>query len=213
MTPCKETYLQTLERNLNDHPDKHNILIEYGQHIEMLMSEGEETVSSEQEQWEYLVQRLGEPEYIALLFNREMAISPSRTTWMFIITNLMIFASGLLLSFCYNYFDLNAVKVLWNNLISLKFLIIIVYFFFWILLGYEIGKEFGQKGKALLVKTFLLSLIPNLTLMCLIVLRVIPHSWFQPLLSSQFIMICIICTAFLYPISFLGYYWGKKVSV
>ncbi|MFC0470158.1 hypothetical protein ACFFHM_06375 [Halalkalibacter kiskunsagensis] len=213
MIRCKDRYLQQLESNLREHPNKYSILDEYEQHIEMLMLERDNDFHSTEDEWEYLIERLGNPEYIASLFNKEFAISPSKTTWIFIISNLIFFTGGLILTFFYNQFDVSGIQHLWNSLTNFKSLFILLYLFFWILLGYEIGKEFGPKGQSLLVRTFLLSLIPNLTLMCLVVFRVIPHQWFQPLLSNQFILACIIFTALLYPVSFLGYYWGKRVSV
>ncbi|MGA9227681.1 MAG: hypothetical protein WB217_15155, partial [Mesobacillus sp.] len=81
------------------------------------------------------------------------------------------------------------------------------------LLGYEIGKGFGHRGRSLMKKTFILSILPNILLMNLTLFEVIPHGWFQPLLSSAFIIKCILLTALLYPICLAGYKWGKKASV
>jgi hypothetical protein len=92
-------------------------------------------------------------------------------------------------------------------------LIALLYLFFWALLGYEIGRGFGHGGRTLLKKTFLLSLIPNILLMVLTVFEIIPHSWFAPLLTKTFIIACILFTIILYPISVIGYRWGKKASI
>ncbi|MCM2533169.1 hypothetical protein NDK43_13145 [Neobacillus pocheonensis] len=105
------------------------------------------------------------------------------------------------------------VNGIWSHLTSIPTLIALLYLFFWALLGYEIGKGFGHSGRRLLKKTFLLSLIPNILLMVLTVLRIIPHAWFDPLLTDQFVIACIIFTIILYPISWLGYRWGKKASI
>ncbi|MFZ3578358.1 hypothetical protein [Virgibacillus sp. DJP39] len=87
------------------------------------------------------------------------------------------------------------------------------YILFWSLIGYEIGREFGHGGHKLLRKTFVISIVPNLVLMYLTIFKLIPLEWFQPLLSVPFIAACVITTGFLYPVSWIGYQWGRKASV
>src|SRR5690625_7968821 len=89
----------------------------------------------------------------------------------------------------------------------------LMYILFWGLLGYEIGKEFGHRGYRLLKKTFVISIVPNLLLMYLIVFKVLPYEWFQPLLSFPFIVTAMFFTGLLFPVRWFGYRWGRKVSV
>ena len=113
----------------------------------------------------------------------------------------------------HNLLDWNWISRLWNQLTSIPILIALIYMCFWVLLGYEIGKGFGYKGKKLLKRTFLLALIPNLILMILTVFNIIPHEWFSPLLTETFIGLCIFLTILLYPLCVISYRWGKKASV
>ncbi len=213
MIHYKERFLFELTSHLQNHPEIQFIQEEYEQHLDLLMAEDAFHSLQEDEKWSFILNRLGEPEYIAKLWNKELAITPSKTTWAFIFINLCFFLGGIILTIVNHFFDLDWIRVVWESLTSFTAVIIFLYLFFWILLGYEIGKEFGQGGKRLLVKTFLLSLLPNLVLMCLVVFHIIPHSWFEPFLSNTFIIMCITCTACLYPISFCGFYLGKRVSV
>ena len=136
-----------------------------------------------------------------------------KTQWVFILANLIFFVGGTILTLVHNLFDFPFIDMAWKSLTSIPAVIILLYLFFWALLGYEIGKGFGHKGRRLMKKTFILSILPNIILMNLTLFKLIPHDWFQPLLSPAFIFICILFTALLYPICWVGYRWGKKASI
>ncbi|WP_286231630.1 HAAS signaling domain-containing protein [Neobacillus mesonae] len=212
MEQRKNRFLSELADGLGDHPDKENILREYETHIEEILLESFDC-KSEEEVAERILTRLGSPEEIAGLWQEELSVTPSNMKWLFILLNIVFFLGGSFLTLAHNLFHWDWLAAVWSSLTAIPTIIAFVYMFFWALLGYEIGKGFGHGGRKLLRKTFLLSLIPNLILMLLTVFRVIPHSWFAPLLTKEFITVCIIFTIFLYPISVLGYRWGRKASI
>lgn len=208
----KNKFLAELEKGLVNHQDKQSILMEYETHIDEILIEACDC-KNEFEVMERIISRLGSPEEIAALWKEELSVTPSNMKWLFILMNVLFFGGGSLLTLFHNVYQWDWLSVIWSHLTAIPTIIAIIYMFFWALLGYEIGKGFGHGGRTLLKKTFLLSLIPNLLLMVLTVFEIIPHSWFEPLLTKSFIIACIILTIILYPISWLGYRWGRKASI
>lgn len=208
----KSRFLEQLAIGLGKHPDKESILLEYESHIDEIILESLHCLN-EEELMESIVSRLGSPEEIAEAWKEELAVTPSNMKWLFILMNILFFVGGSLLTLVHNLYQWTWLTTIWEHLTAIPTLIAFLYMFFWALLGYEIGKGFGHGGRKLLKKTFLLSLIPNLLLMILTVFEIIPHSWFAPLLTKTFIIACIIFTVILYPISLLGYRWGRKASI
>lgn len=210
MIQYKSEFLSQLDRQLGKHPEKEQILFEYDTHLTEML---EDLIVAEKDIMSELYNRLGSPEEIAASWREELSLTPKKTQWLFIIANLLFFAGGSVLTFVHNVFDFTWIDLVWKSLTSIPSVIILVYIVFWALLGYEIGKGFGHRGRSLMRKTFILSILPNILLMNLTLFEVIPHGWFQPLLSSAFIIKCILLTALLYPICWAGYKWGKKASV
>jgi hypothetical protein len=208
----KSDFLKQLAKGLGNHQDKESILLEYETHIDEILLESSD-FSTEEQVMDRLVSRLGSPLEIAAMWKEELSVTPSNMKWLFILLNIVFFGGGSILTLAHNLYEWSWLTALWGHLTSVPTLIAFLYMFFWALLGYEIGKGFGHGGRRLLRKTFLLSLIPNLLLMILIVFEIIPHSWFAPLLTKTFIIACIIFTIILYPVSLLGYRWGRKASI
>lgn len=208
----KSKFLDELSRELGNHREKDLILLEYEAHIDEFLMESR-IAKKENATFETLIQQLGEPKEIAEMWKQELSITPSRMKWLFIFLNIFIFLSGSLLTLVHNLFAWQWIAVIWRNLTAIPTLISFIYLFFWALLGYEIGKGFGHGGRSLLRRTFFFSLIPNLILMFLTVFEIIPHTWFEPLLTKSFIIACILFTIFLYPVCLLGYRWGRKTSI
>jgi len=212
MEESKNRFLEELEKGLGNHLDKESILLEYEAHIDEILLEAYDC-QDEQQMFDTIISRVGCPAEIAGMWKEELSVTPSNMKWLFILMNIFFFGGGSLLTLFHNVFEWNWLSVVWSQLTAIPTLIAFIYMFFWALLGYEIGKGFGYGGRNLLKKTFLLSLIPNVLLMVLTVFEIIPHSWFEPLLTKTFIIACIILTILLYPISWLGYRWGRKASV
>jgi hypothetical protein len=212
MEEPKNRFLQELKKGLGNHQDKESILLEYEAHIDEILLESYDR-KDEKEMFDTILSRLGSPEEIADMWKEELSVTPSNMKWLFILMNILFFGGGSLLTLFHNVFEWKWLSMIWSHLTAMPTLIAFIYMFFWALLGYEIGKGFGHGGRSLLKKTFLLSLIPNLLLMVLTLFEIIPHSWFEPLLTKTFIIACIILTILLYPISWLGYRWGRKASV
>jgi uncharacterized membrane protein len=213
MTQFKSEFLNQLDRHLGKHPEKEQILFEYESHIAELLDELDYKKETTADMMSELYRRLGSPEEIAESWREELSVTPKKTQWLFIIANLVFFIGGSALTLIHNLYDAGWVDFIWNSLTSIPSVIIMLYLIFWALLGYEIGKGFGHKGRSLMKRTFVLSILPNILLMNLTLFNVIPHGWFQPLLSPSFIIKCILFTALLYPICWAGYRWGKKASI
>ncbi|MGD7043850.1 HAAS signaling domain-containing protein [Jeotgalibacillus proteolyticus] len=214
MDRLKIDYLNDLDNELRHHPNRESILEEYEVHLEELITELQFTKDSiEEVSKRDVTERLGTPQEIAHLWLQEKSVTPGKMKWLFTSCNIFIFLGGGLLTFFYNVYEWAWIQNIWILLTSIPVLISIIYLFFWALLGYEIGKGFGYKGHSLLRKTFIFSLVPNITLMVLVVFRIVPQHWFAPLLSHEFILSCIAITIVLYPISLLSYKWGRRASV
>ncbi|MFS0674682.1 HAAS signaling domain-containing protein [Ornithinibacillus sp. 179-J 7C1 HS] len=208
MTTSDKRFFQELDQVLGKHPEKEEIIAEYRSHVYELLSE-----EDIQDVYHEIVKRLGTPEEIAAIWKDEAKVTPKKMQLLFVILNVLIFLGGIILTIIYNVYHVEWIEVLWKRLTAVPSIIIMVYMAFWGLLGYEIGKEFGSGGLKILRRTFTYAIIPNLVLMYLIVFKLIPRDWFQPLLSGPFIVACIVLTIVLYPISWIGYRWGRKASV
>ncbi|MBB6445326.1 hypothetical protein [Bacillus benzoevorans] len=212
MERLKNEFLGELSQFLEDHQEKDVILQEYDAHLNELLAELHlEGAEADVRSQIYL--RLGTPAEIADLWKEELSVTPSNMKWLFIAVNILLFTSGAILTLAHNLLDWDWLKELWDQLTSIPIVIAFIYMAFWALLGYEIGRGFGHKGKRILKRTFLLALIPNLTLMGLTVFQIIPHAWFYPLLTETFIVLCIVLTVLLYPLCLISYRWGKKASI
>ena len=205
-----ERFLRDLARRLDEDPKRDDIIAEYTMHVKEMLEEGS---LDEKAVYEALVARLGSPEELAELWKEEKSVTPARMQRLFVLLNIALFLGGALFTVGYNVFEWSFLERLWNGLTEATSLVILIYMFFWGLLGYEIGKAFGARGKKILIRTFMICVIPNLILMYLIIFQLIPYEWFHPLLDGSFIILCILSTAVLYPISWLGYRWGRKASV
>lgn len=209
MKACGKRFLKELEKALKNHPESKMILEDYEAYIYDLIAD----VTDEKVTYELLITRIGTPKELAKTWRAETNITESRTKWIFILTNIFLFLCGILLTAGYHLFEWQWVERVWNGMTSFSSLVMIMYTLFWALLGYEIGKEFGENGKRLLKRTVTISIIPNITLMFLVVFQIIPIRWFAPHLTIPFIIGCVCLTALFYPISLLGYKWGRKQSV
>ena len=144
------------------------------------------------------------------MWKEELSVTPSKMKWLFILVNILLFGGGAFLTLAHNLFDWSWLTSLWNQLTSIPILIALMYMFFWALLGYEIGRGFGYKGKKIMNRTFFLALIPNLILMILTVFQIIPHEWFDPLLTETFIGILYFFDDSIIPSLFYVLQMGKK---
>lgn len=212
MERLKNDFLTELKSCLGNHPEKEAIVQEYEVHLDELLIEFL-NIKNDAELRDKVFHRFGTPDEIAAMWKDELSVTPSNMKWLFITVNILFFGGGAVLTLAHNLLDWNWLKSLWNQLTSIPLLIALIYMAFWALLGYEIGKGFGHKGKKVLKRTFILALLPNLTLMFLTVFKIIPHEWFNPLLTETFMGLCIFLTILLYPLCLISYRWGKKASL
>src|SRR5690625_3249572 len=210
MSDGERQFIEELKQKLRHHQEQQEIILEYEHHIYEMK---QELHDCEILSYKKITHRLATPSSIAKMWQAEIETTPNKMQWLFVILNIMIFVFGVILTIAYHLFNFSIVDKLWNMLTQGPFIILSVYLLFWGLLGYEIGREFGHRGKRLLQRTFLICIIPNVVFMYVVVFKVIPYEWFDPLLNTPFIIVCIVFTCFLYPICIVGYKWGKKDSV
>jgi uncharacterized membrane protein len=208
VTSGDKQFFQELDQVLGKHPEKKQIIAEYQSHVYEIFTHENSSMN-----YDEIVKRLGTPEEIAAIWKEEAKVTPKKMQILFVVLNVLIFLGGISLTIIYNIYQVEWIEILWKRMTAVPSIIIMVYMAFWGLLGYEIGKEFGSGGLKILRRTFTYAVIPNLTLMYLIVFKLIPHEWFQPLLNGPFIIACILLTIVLYPISWIGYRWGRKASI
>lgn len=210
MIASGEEFLKNLNIELKNHPNKASVLADYELYIYDLT---ENLLETEEITYSILVEKLGTPKELAKMWRAELKVTGTKTKWIFVFSNISLFIGGIVLTWSYHVLGLEWINQLWNGLTTISFLIIAIYTLFWGLLGYEIGKEFGARGKVLLRRTFSIAIMPNLLLMFLVLFKFIPLEWFEPYASTSFIILCVGMTGVFYPISILGYKWGRKASV
>jgi hypothetical protein len=214
MIQSKQDYINDLSKELKNHPNLEELLGEIDLHIsemieDLCLNNGLDEKSAIVE----VQSRFGTPREVAGIYQKELDLTPKKTQWTFIAVNVLFFVGGIILTVLYHLIPFPLINKTWSFLTGIPVIIMLLYMGFWAMLGYEIGKEFGYGGKKLLLKTFYISLFPNLLLMVLVLFRIVPTTWFDPLLSPPFIATCILGTAVLYPISYASFRWGTIKSV
>ncbi|MGM0877236.1 MAG: HAAS signaling domain-containing protein [Bacillota bacterium] len=207
MIPSKEHFLQVLKQSLPKTVNKADVIREYELHIE------EKMFDQPHLKIEDVLDQLGDPVEIAKQYGDVEPIAKSFVSRNFVFCNLMFFLIGGLLTVCYHVFEDSILSEAWGLLAQIPLTIVIVYTVFWMVLGFEIGREYGLLGKELFSKTVFISLVPNILLMIMTLFHFIPVNWFQPILTPAFIAICVIMTFLIYPISKVFYYIGVYRSV
>ncbi|QED49366.1 HAAS signaling domain-containing protein [Cytobacillus dafuensis] len=209
MIKAKKQYLDEITRLLRNHPDHENIIAELSMHIDEMMADLEEKEVSEFEAIPIIMSQLGTPRQIAKEFKGVSTRTPGIVQNAFILINSLFFFAGLFLVLGSQVWNIAFLQTIWQVLSQLNWLILGCYTGFWAWMGYEYGKEFGVRGKVFLAGTIKIAIIPNLLLMIFTLFGTLPSEWFHSILSSSFILGCLLATALFFPISKMGYYIGK----
>ena len=207
MIRSKEQFLRDLEQSLPSSVNKTEVITEYNLHIE------EKLFDQPHLKIEDVLEQIGDPVEIAKQYEDSLPIAKGFVSRNFVFCNFMFFFIGGLLTVCYHVFEDSLFSDAWGLLAQIPLTIVIVYTMFWMVLGFEIGREYGLLGKELFSKTVFISLVPNVLLMMMTLFHFIPVQWFQPILTPAFIGICVIMTFLIYPISKVFYYIGVYRSV
>lgn len=207
MILSKERFLQDLEQSLPSSVNKAEVIKEYNLHIE------EKLFDYPNLKIEDVLEKIGDPVEIAKQYEDTLPIAKGFVSRNFVFCNFMFFFIGGLLTVCYHVFEDSLLSDAWGLLAQIPLTIVIVYTIFWMMLGFEIGREYGLLGKELFSKTVFISLVPNVLLMIMTLFHFIPVQWFQPILTPAFIVLCVIMTFLIYPISKVFYYIGVYRSV
>ena len=200
-------FLSDLEVELENHPKKEEIILEYADYLEQkykdLLISG---ISMEQAE-KLILQEMSDPKKIAFQFKRK-GISVKATFQIVVILNYLLFVIGLLMTLEFYLFHGHGIDLLWNRLVDKKWFILFGYAAYWIMVGYLIGKKFGFNGAPLLRKTLGISLVPNYLLMMFVLFTEKLQGLFSPLITPSFTLMCITFTFLFYPISKISYKIG-----
>jgi hypothetical protein len=200
----KDEFLSQLEQLLPSSVNKKEIIREWELHIDEALEESPEA---------HVIEKLGHPAFIAQEYRE---ITPVQKSWIvpfYIGCNALFFIFGSLLTLAYHMTDHLIAKFVWESLIQVAPVIIGGYLLFWVFLGFEIGRTYGVRGRKILTKTVLFSMLPNITLMVLTLYKWIPTDLFSPLLTPLFVLLCVIFTFLVYPICRLAYRVGISRSL
>ncbi|PWA12055.1 hypothetical protein DCC39_08220 [Pueribacillus theae] len=213
MIQTKEKYIKQFEQEMEAHPEKELIMAELIVHIEEEMADLLRKGMSEPEAVQAMIEQFGHPNELAAQFGKICTTAPNKVKLWLVLSNHFLFLMGACLTVCYHLGNMPFLQIAWEVLGQYSLLILFMYTGFWLFIGYQIGKEFGAKGKRILFETMSCALIPNLVLMFGILYGVFPTQWFSPFLTPSFVVACLGVTLLFYPFSQFGYYFGRHQAV
>lgn len=213
MIKTKEMYIKQLEQRLRVHPNREEVMAELIVHIEEEMADLLRNGMNEPEAVQVIIEQFGHPSELAAQFGKIAETTPVKTKIILVLSNHFLFLLGACLTLCYHLGSMPVLQTAWEMLAKSSLLILFIYTGFWLFIGYQIGKEFGAKGKKILFETMCYALIPNMVLMLGILYGVFPTQWFSPFLTQSFIVACLGVTLLFYPFSQFGYYFGRHQAV
>lgn len=199
-------YIEQLEKELRQHPDRTEIIAEITVHMKEEMSAQN---LPEKEAMAIIINKFGSPQELAGSFRQASLPSPQQVKVLFILFNIGVFIVGIAITFGHHLGNLSFFHWAWGALAQNSWWVLMTYTAYWILIGYHLGKEFGSQGKKLLTETVRLTIISNLFFMMIVLYGIMPIEWFRLFLTAPFFGACLIATILFYPISQAGFYLGK----
>lgn len=190
------------------HADK-LLIKEIFSHVEESYRNMKEKGYSEEEIYERLQEEIGSPAEIAKACKQQAAPAANVFSIFFIMLNLFFFIGGVGVTVLYLFFDIPFLSVLWTS----KWTILCGYLIFWMILGYQGGREYGVNGERVINQTLFFALLPNLVFMLIVLGNLIPGKPYESMLTPGFFLACIIST-FLFPaVSKIGFLIGRRILV
>lgn len=206
MLIMKMEYLEKVKKALGSYQNSLEAYNEIFSHIEEAAKEKMLTGICEHDAYKAVFHELGDP--IELVRSFYPTSEKSQKPIYFILLNWCFFFIGSFLTVGHRVFDFWLIHNTWMVLENLSLLLLLSYSFYWFYLGFVFGKQFGPKGKRIVNRMILWSLLPNFILMTLVLLNILPKDYFATLLSPMFLLLCVITTMLYYPISQLAYKFG-----
>lgn len=202
----KHVYKAELRKALRRIHADEMLIKEIYSHVEVSYHSLKENGYSEREIYEKLKEQIGSPAEIAKAYKDHTAPAENHFSTFFILLNLLFFIGGTAVTVLYLFADIAFIAVL----TPAKWLILSGYLFFWLLLGYLGGREYGINGKTVITKTVFASMLPNIIFMLVVLWNLIPGKPYESMLTPDFFLACIVST-FMFPlVSKCGFLIGKK---
>ncbi|PLR91035.1 permease prefix domain 1-containing protein [Bacillus halotolerans] len=205
----KETYLYKVKNGLKGVSDCEAMIEEIENHIEHHLFHFIQEGKSEAEAMECLLRDFGTPDEIVSSFQKEQPVS-ARTFLLFhLFCNSALFAAGIIITVLHAWLESPFVHAVWKGISVSVWLILAAYILYWVLIGYQGVREFGQQGERLVLHTILISMVPNVIFMFVFLFDLVPAVLFQSLLTPWFIGACA-CATLLFPAcGRIGCYFGR----
>lgn len=206
----KETYLYEIKNGLKGLPEGETMVEEIENHIENHLFHSFQEGKSEEEAMQTLMQAFGTPADIVSSFKKEQPVTFRAFLMFHLFFNSALFAIGIAITMMYVRFESPIVHALWKGISVSVWLILAAYILYWVLIGYQGVREFGQRGERLVLHTILISMVPNVIFMFVFLFDLVPAALFQSLLTPWFIGACA-CATLLFPAcGRIGCYFGRR---
>ncbi|MEG7334590.1 permease prefix domain 1-containing protein [Bacillus sp. 0102A] len=206
----KETYLSEIKNGLIGFPEGETIIEEIESHIEHHLLHSLQEGKSEAEAMQILLQTFGTPADIVSSFKKEQPVTFRVFLVFHLFCNSALFAVGIAITTMHVWLESPIVQAVWKGISVSVWLILAAYIMYWVLIGYQGGREFGKRGEKLVLQTIRISIVPNIIFMLVFLFNVIPASLFQSFLTPWFVGICA-CATLLFPLfGRIGCYIGRR---
>ncbi|MGG3571656.1 hypothetical protein ABES25_11790 [Bacillus gobiensis] len=205
----KHLYKADLKRALSRVHADELLVKEIFSHVEESYRYLKDNGYSESEIYEKLQGEIGSPTEIAKAYKGQAAPTVKVYSSFYIMLNLLFFIGGAIVTALYLFVDIPFITALW----SAKWLILCGYLIFWMLLGYQGGREYGVNGRKIMNLTVFVAILPNFFFMLIVLWNLIPGKPYETMLTPDFFLACIVST-FLFPVvSKIGFLFGRRILV
>lgn len=206
-------YLQEVCSHLPSYVDRERVRADLGSHLEEVIYELEAEGMNEAKALKAALHRMGNPREVAQAYRTARPFSASEISCLLFIENGLLFMAGAVLVMMQAKVDSGELLgALYGFLTANKEWILLGYALCWLLAGYVMGRKYGVQAERNIKAVIRFPLILNYLFMLLVLYKLIPPTWFQSLLSTPFVMLCIMGTLMFGKLARIGCGWGRKYT-
>jgi hypothetical protein len=206
----KEAYLHVLYQLLPAQLNRDEIVRELSLHIDDAVEDLLRQGFTQKEAMLHTLAKLGEPKAVALRYYEWERSSPERSGTALILLNTLFFLVGVGMFVAQAYLPLHQQQAFWHLVTTHREALLVGYSCFWLGCGYILGKRYGFSLRKSLRKLIHRPLLLNYALMLLVLFRIVPSEWFGPILTNDYVFLCVITTLCLSSLFALGYRFGIR---
>lgn len=209
MREWKQAYLQKLRIRLKDHPAAEEIVEEYATFIEDKTADLTKGGATDAEIEKKVMEAVPAPEELARQFKETKAYTGNQVMGAVAGVNVAFLGTGAVLTWLYHRSSSPVIQYVWTALAEMHWVILFAYSAFMLQVGYLIGKEFGARFNKQIKNILAVMIAPNMMFMIAVLYTWIPHAWFAPMLTAEFLAACIFMTLLYYPLGRFAYRAGR----